>query len=137
MAEIKNLAELRNAYPALVKEAEDSAIHGAVSEAVKNERQRVAELDALNDGSDMVRKIIDHAKAEGKTAKDVEFYVNTAKENNKVPEGETTAAQHMSNVMKDFGESGAGNVGASAPVENKEKDVIANAVAMAVKGKAE
>lgn len=139
MAEIRTLVELRNAYPALIKEAEDMAVQKAkadakdleeakVKDAVQKERERIAALDALDDGSEAVRKILNHAKAEGQTAGDIAFYVDTVKEANG-----KAGSRYMDDALKDSEESGAQKVGVSAEMKPSTKDIIERAVARAVK----
>lgn len=48
--------------------------------AIQEERARIGALDALDDGSEQVHKIIMHAKENGQTADDVRFFIDTAKE---------------------------------------------------------
>lgn len=48
--------------------------------AIQEERARISALDALDDGSEQVHKIIMHAKENGQTADDVQFFIDTAKE---------------------------------------------------------
>lgn len=124
--EIKNVEELREQYGELCGEVEQ--------QAVKAERDRIMALDALSDGTDQVVKIINHAKESGQTAKDVEFFVNTAKE--AYTSGADNADKHTAkdfiNQILDNKNSGADGVGAEgkASPAQEEAQGVKNMVTM-------
>ena len=136
----KDTEELRKAYPALVEEIENAAKTAgtaAVDEAVKAERERMIALDALNDGSEAVKKIVDHAKSEGKTADEISFYVDTIKEA-KPKDAETS--NYVDQAIQDFANSGADGVkpvpheAENKKSEDKECESISNAFGVVMKG---
>ncbi len=74
--EIKNVEDLRKAFPDLVNE-----IEAPVDKAVNEERQRIIDLDKLDDiSNEALHKIINHAKETGQKAEDVQFYVDAVKD---------------------------------------------------------
>ena len=108
-----------------------------VDEAVKAERERMIALDALNDGSEAVKKIVDHAKSEGKTADEISFYVDTIKEA-KPKDAETS--NYVDQAIQDFANSGADGVkpvpheAENKKSEDKECEEISNAFGVVMKG---
>lgn len=111
--EIKNVADLENQHGELVAEIR--------SQAVKEERERMTALDALDDGSTQVHAIIMHAKENGQTAEDVQFFVDTAKA--AAPKTDETKAgqQYMNKIVQDNVNSGVESVKGGA-IDNAAHD---------------
>lgn len=104
------------------------------AEAVAQERQRMADLDAMADGNPAVAAIINTAKRNGKTADDVRDYVAAV-------QGIKSAAQNQLQAMqaesKEGGTDGiaAGAVDDSKAKDDKVMDMIAQAMGNSKGGK--
>lgn len=134
ITEVTNVAELETAYGDLVKQVRDDAVNA--------ERARMGALDALDDGSTQVHKIIMHAKETGQTADDVKFFVDTAKESGvqEKPGDKANQAgqQFMAKLIEDNMHSGVndvkgGNVD-NAGSDAAEREQFLEALNKAVKG---
>lgn len=80
--------------------------------AVEAERQRVAELEALDSGDNAaVTAIINQAKADGKTVVDVQPYIDAVKA---LPPVKNAAQQVVANMIEDAKTSGAEGIGSGA-----------------------
>ena len=80
--------------------------------AVEAERQRVNELEALDSGDNAaVTAIINRAKADGKTAADVQPYIDAVKA---LPPVQNAAQQVVANMIDDAKTSGAEGIGSGA-----------------------
>ena len=130
---IKTLKDLREAFPELAKEAENET-KLRVQNAVTEERKRIAALDALDDGTEAVSKIIQNAKETGKTAEEVSFYVDTIKNSTKAAEPANN--DFMAKAVKDFANSGAQGIKAEPAMNDEEKKKMAEnqAIESVVKG---
>ncbi len=104
------------------------------AEAVAQERQRMADLDAMADGNPAVAAIINTAKHNGQTADDVRDYVAAV-------QGIKSAAQNQLQAMqaesKEGGTDGiaAGTVDDSKAEDDKVMDMIAQAMGNGKGGK--
>jgi ATP-dependent Clp endopeptidase proteolytic subunit ClpP len=107
--EIKNLEDLVNAYPDLVKEAKN--------QAVEAERERIKNIDEIADNID--KELVNKAKFEDPMdAKDLAFEA--------MKSDKKKADQYLNDVQRDTEESGVDDVKAMAAedkedIENKEK----------------
>lgn len=87
------------------------------------ERQRMLDLDAMRDGSELVDKIVDIAKKKGNTAEEIREYVDQVKESATKDKPQQSGIEEIKNLIKDQLASGADKVGLN-PVDetNKEAD---------------
>lgn len=80
--------------------------------AVEAERQRVADLEALDSGDNAaVTAIINQAKADGKTAADVQPYIDAVKA---LPPVQNVAQKVVADMIEDSKTSGAEGIGSGA-----------------------
>lgn len=95
--------------------------------AVEAERQRIAELEALDSGDNAaVTAIINQAKADGKTAVDVQPYIDAVKA---LSPAQNAAQQLVANMIGDNKESGVEGIGTGA-VDDAAMEKAADAKAM-------
>lgn len=95
--------------------------------AVEAERQRVAELEALDSGDNAaVTAIINQAKADGKTVVDVQPYIDAVKA---LPPVQNAAQQVVANMIEDAKTSGAEGIGSGA-IDEAALEKAADAKAM-------
>ena len=95
--------------------------------AVEAERQRVAALEALDDGDNQaVTAIIAAAKKNGKTADDVKPYIDAVKT---IPPAQNAAQQLVANMIGDNKASGVEGIGTGA-VDEAALEKAADAKAM-------
>lgn len=97
------------------------------ADAIAQERQRIADLDAMADGNPAVAAIIDTAKHNGQTADDVREYVVAV-------QSIKNAAQNQLQAMQDeTKEGGADGIAAGAVDDSKtEDDKVMNMIAQAM-----
>lgn len=103
----------------------------AVENAVKAERERIINLEAMLTGDSVTDAIINAAKEAGQTADDIKAYIDAV---NKAKASETVnnaAVEAMSNIIKDNIESGAANVTATAPTVDEKQAAIDEIVKIA------
>ena len=87
------------------------------------ERQRMLDLDAMRDGSELVDKIVDIAKKKGNTAEEIREYVDQVKESATKDKPQQSGIEEIKNLIKDQLASGADKVGLNPTDEtNKEAD---------------
>lgn len=87
------------------------------------ERQRMLDLDAMRDGSELVDKIVDIAKKKGNTAEEIWEYVDQVKESAAKDKPQQSGIEEIKNLIKDQLASGADKVGLNPADEtNKEAD---------------
>lgn len=87
------------------------------------ERQRMLDLDAMRDGSELVDKIVDIAKKKGNTAEEIREYVDQVKESATKDKSQQSGIEEIKNLIKDQLASGADKVGLNPADEtNKEAD---------------
>nr|DAW25802.1 MAG TPA: Putative ATP dependent Clp protease [Caudoviricetes sp.] len=99
----------------------------AVTDAVAAERQRVADLEALDSGENpCVTAIINRAKADGKTVAEVQPYIDAVKS---VPAVQNTAQQAVADMIDDSKTSGAEGITGGA-VDEAALEKAADAKAM-------
>lgn len=85
------------------------------------ERQRMLDLDAMRDGSELVDKIVDIAKKKGNTAEEIREYVDQVKESATEDKPQQSGIEEIKNLIKDQLASGADKVGLNPADEtNKE-----------------
>ena len=85
------------------------------------ERQRMLDLDAMRDGSELVDKIVDIAKKKGNTAEEIREYVDQVKESATKDKPQQSGIEEIKNLIKDQLASGADKVGLNPADEtNKE-----------------
>ena len=85
------------------------------------ERQRMLDLDAMRDGSELVDKIVDIAKKKGNTAEEIREYVDQVKESAAKDKPQQSGIEEIKNLIKDQLASGADKVGLNPTDEtNKE-----------------
>ena len=89
------------------------------------ERQRMLDLDAMRDGSELVDKIVDKivdiAKKKGNTAEEIREYVDQVKESATKDKPQQSGIEEIKNLIKDQLASGADKVGLNPADEtNKE-----------------
>lgn len=95
--------------------------------AVEAERQRVAALEAMDDGDNQaVTAIIAAAKKNGKTADDVKPYIDAVKT---IPPAQNAAQQLVANMIGDNKASGVESIGTGA-VDEAALEKAADAKAM-------
>lgn len=103
------------------------------AEAVKAERARVAELDALYTGNPLIDSVINTAKANGDTAEKVKPYIDSLADAQKnAPQDKTIEA--VKDIIADNMDSGAAGVAPStpkAPAEEAKNSAIDEVVKMA------
>lgn len=108
------VADLEANYGDQVAEIRNAAIAG--------ERARMSALDALDDGSEQVHKIVMHAKEVGQTAEDIQFFVDTAKEAIPAKDPVNAGQQFMQNLIDDNVNSGVNDVKSGAVTDNGAQD---------------
>ncbi len=112
--EIKNAEDLRKAHPDLVNEI----VNQVRADAVKNEQDRIAALDALDDGTNpIVTALVVDAKASGKTADDIKNAVDIVKKNAAPPAAqspENNGENWLKRLAADTTNSGVNGVGTEA-----------------------
>lgn len=124
-----NLDELKNQSPDLVKQIQD--------EAITTERGRVAALDALDDVTNpAVHDMIVLAKAQGKTAEEVQAFVDIVKNQTPLPAAPPTAPANkaqdfMTQALADNKASGADGVKSSAKPSGEQDEAKSAAAYMA------
>jgi len=116
--EIKNMEDLKKAHPDLINQA--------VADGIKNERERITALDAINDITNAtIVEIINDAKTTGKTAAEVEPVINIVKKHSPATTDLKNAQQQFKNMIIDNKNSGADGVvaiGGDTQVDEKQKD---------------
>ena len=85
------------------------------------ERQRMLDLDAMRDGSELVDKIVDIAKKKGNTAEEIQEYVDQVKASATKDNQQKSGIEEIKNLIKDQLASGAGNVDTN-PTDNPNED---------------
>ena len=121
-----NLEELKNESPDLLKQIQD--------EAIATERNRIVALDALDDVSNQaVHDMIVLAKSQGKTAEEVQAFVDIVK---KTPPAapvapENKAQDFMTKALADNKASGVDGVKSSAKPSGEQDEMQAAANLMA------
>ncbi len=103
---------VQNAAPAVQNKQQAVDAEQIAKNAVEAERQRVAELEALDGGDNpAVTAIIAEAKKNGKTADDVKPYIDAVKT---VPVAQNAAQQLVANMIGDNKASGVEGIGTGA-----------------------
>lgn len=117
----------QNAAPAVQQPQPVIDAEQIAKNAVEAERQRVAALEALDDGDNQaVTAIIAEAKKNGKTADDVKPYINAVKT---IPSAQNAAQQLVANMIGDNKASGVEGIGTGA-VDDAAVEKAADAKAM-------
>ena len=122
---IKNSDDLKKNYPDIANQI--------TAEAIKNEQDRVAALDVLNDAANpVVQALVANAKATGKSAEDIKDVVEIAKKHAPAAAPSNVAAEHMDKVINDNAASGVNGVVAGAKEGNEDQKEIAGAINLMV-----
>ena len=127
MDHITNTAELEQQYGELVAQVRN--------EAVTAERTRMAALDALDDGSAQVHAIILHAKENGQTAEEVQFFVDTAKQaagQQPKHQDKSPGEQFMEKLIADNKQSGVDDVKGYGSGGQEPKDAWQHSLTAAI-----
>ena len=120
-------APVQNAVPAVQNQQPAVDAEQIAKNAVDAERQRVAELEALDGGDNQaVAAIIAEAKKNGKTADDVKPYINAVKT---IPPAQNAAQQLVANMIDDNKASGVEGIGTGV-VDDSAMEKAADAKAM-------
>ncbi len=98
------LDKLRNLLGAANNQQEEKP------DPVAAERQRMLDLDAMRDGSEIVDKIVDIAKRKGNTAEEIQEYVDQVKASAEKDSQQQSGIDEIKNLIKDQLASGAGNI---------------------------
>ena len=98
------LDKLRNLLGAANNQQEEKP------DPVAAERQRMLDLDAMRDGSEIVDKIVDIAKRKGNTAEEIQEYVDQVKASAEKDSKQRSGIEEIKNLIKDQLASGAGNI---------------------------
>lgn len=125
--DIKNVEDLKKAFPDLVKQIESPQ---TVDDAVKAERKRITDLDKIDDSAnEALHKIVNHAKENGQTADEIQFYVDAVKNIS------TPSIDEMKKIINDSETSHVDEIESNPrkPINDKEKskafsDLMANAI---------
>lgn len=96
----------------------------AVEDAVKAERARIINLEAMLTGDSVADAIVNAAKEAGQTADDIKAYIDAVKKAKASETVNNAAVEAMSNIIKDNIESGAANVTATAPTVDEKQAAI-------------
>ena len=116
--EIKNVEDLKKAHPDFINQL--------VADGIKNERERITALDALNDPKNAaVVEIINDAKTNGKTAAEVEAIVNIVKKHAPAAVDLKNAQNQFKNALADnkiSGVEGVDATGGSSETDEKQQD---------------
>jgi len=127
--EIKNIEDLKKAYPDMVNQISAEA----VANAVANEKGRITALDALADEKNpMVQELIADAKNTGKTANDIKAVVDIAKKHAPAPDPKNKGNEAIVNAIKDSAASGVNSVGAEVPGGEQQEALAAINVMVSV-----
>lgn len=104
-----------------------------VKTAVEAERERLTALDSLLDGSQAVADIVNMAKEKGKTASEVQFYIDTIKKYAPAENEARKALAQIINLVKDKQDSGVDEVCPSEEEKDDEAEEEKKAVDYMVK----
>ncbi|RCX20888.1 ClpP protease-like protein [Anaerobacterium chartisolvens] len=104
----KNIEELKNTYPDMVKQVEDAARE----EGAKNERQRIQDIEKI--AKNMVPELVNKAKFEEPIdARELAFKA--------LQDDAGKGQQYLNNALKDAKDSGAGDVTAQPNTQQTEQ----------------
>ncbi len=102
---------------------EPAAGNQTIEDAVKAERQRICDLEAMLTGDKVVDGIINAAKANGQAAEEIKPYVDVVNEARK-DAPKDGAVQAIENIIKDNMQSGAEGVTGGAPTVDEKQAAI-------------
>jgi len=102
---------------------EPAAGNQTIEDAVKAERQRICDLEAMLTGDKVVDGIINAAKANGQTAEEIKPYVDVVNEARK-DAPKDGAVQAIENIIKDNMQSGAEGVTGGTPTVDEKQAAI-------------
>lgn len=105
------------------EKTEPAAGNQTVEDAVKAERQRICDLEAMLTGDKVVDGIINAAKANGQTAEEIKPYVDVVNEARK-DAPKDGAVQAIENIIKDNMQSGAEGVTGGTPTVDEKQAAI-------------
>lgn len=101
----------------------------AIEAAVNAERQRIVDLEALDDGANSaVTAIVNEAKKSGKTVADVKVFVDAVKSAG--PVATNAAAGVVAAMVEDNKDSGVDGVGANPKADDGEAEAVQDAKAL-------
>jgi len=101
----------------------------AIDAAVNAERQRIVDLEALDDGANSaVTAIVNEAKKSGKTVADVKVFVDAVKSAG--PVATNAAAGVVAAMVEDNKESGVDGVGSNPKADDGEAEAVQDAKAL-------
>ena len=102
---------------------EPAATNQSIEDAVKAERNRIGNLEAMLTGDKVVDGIINTAKANGKTAEEIKPYIDAVAAARK-EEPQDNAVTAIKNIIQDNMQSGAEGVTAGAPTPDQKQAAI-------------
>lgn len=102
---------------------EPAATNQSIEDAVKAERNRISNLEAMLTGDKVVDGIINAAKANGQTADEIKTYIDAVAAARK-EEPQDNAVTAIKNIIQDNMQSGAEGVTASAPTPDQKQAAI-------------
>ena len=102
---------------------EPAATNQSIEDAVKAERNRISNLEAMLTGDKVVDGIINTAKANGKTAEEIKPYIDAVVAARK-EEPQDNAVTAIKNIIQDNMQSGAEGVTAGAPTPDQKQAAI-------------
>lgn len=105
------------------EKTEPAAGNQTAEDAVKAERQRICDLEAMLTGDKVVDGIINAAKANGQTAEEIKPYVDVVNEARK-DAPKDGAVQAIENIIKDNMQSGAEGVTGGTPTVDEKQAAI-------------
>lgn len=110
------LNQIKNVIEGVINKSDN-----AQADPVMAERERMLALDALNDGSEVVAKMVNIAKQNGNTAEEISEYVNAVKTQT-ANSTRNKGIEEIKKLVQDNISSGATQITA-APVDNTSTDI--------------
>lgn len=107
----------------ITEKAVESVATQSIEDAVKAERSRICNLEAMLTGDKVVDGIINAAKANGQTADEIKPYIDVVTEARK-DEPKDGAVEAIKNIIEDNLQSGAEGVAAGAPAVDEKQAAI-------------
>lgn len=107
----------------ITEKAAEPVANQSIEDAVKAERSRICNLEAMLTGDKVVDGIINTAKANGQTADEIKPYIDAVAEARK-EEPKDNAVTAIKNIIQDNMQSGAEGVTAGAPTPDQKQAAI-------------
>ena len=107
----------------ITEKAAEPAATQSVEDAVKAERSRICNLEAMLTGDKVVDGIINTAKENGQTADEIKPYIDAVAEARK-EEPKDNAVTAIKNIIEDNMQSGAEGVTAGTPTVDEKQAAI-------------